>query len=191
MNTTFFWFLSSVLGVNAYRHRNANRDSDVTSLNIPTNTDFFLMLCWHLTIAKYPQHLCQLENVTIYKYMSLRRQITYCHRGRHNLTAGRGILTWLHHSSFTTNTIRWLLVVMTMVTLKCIQREQTLNFLTFIAKFLNIYSEFACESYFSRLASIFQFPFDTDCRIPTIRSLDCSVLLKLIQLFLASCFDNQ
>jgi hypothetical protein len=118
--------------------------------------------------------------------MSFRRQIIYCHRARHNLIAGRGILTWVSHSSFTTNTIKWLFVVMTMVPLKCIQRGQTLNSLI-------IYCKIPEHMYWIRLWIAF-FEIGIYFSIPfrhSLQNTSNSVFLKFIQLFLASCFDNQ
>jgi len=66
----------------------------VTALIIHTNTDFFLTLCLHLTILKYPQRFSLLKNVTIYKHMSLRRQnhILSSRKTRHTCRKGNSVL---------------------------------------------------------------------------------------------------
>jgi hypothetical protein len=123
--------------------------------------------------------------------MTLRRQIIYCHCGKHNLIAGRGILTWMIHSSFIANTIKWLLVVTTMVRLKVIQRGHTLNSLIIHCKIPEHINRIRSWITFFEFGIYFQFPFHTVRRIPAIRCLEYSVFLKFIQLCLASCFDNQ
>lgn len=62
----------------------------VTALIIPKNTDFFLTLCLHLKIVKYPQHFSLLKNVTIYKSMSLRRQNHILSLRKTRLTCRKG-----------------------------------------------------------------------------------------------------